>query len=95
MFLLIASSWLHRRTSALHAGVGVRNRDLPVLQWRRWREASDLQDLLLVEGLPLQQSPGERLELLAVLRQQPPGLLVALIDDRDTSSSMARAVSSL
>jgi hypothetical protein len=61
MFLLIFSSWLHGRTSDLHAGVGVRNRDLAVLQWRCGREARDLQDLLFVEGLPLQQSLGQRL----------------------------------
>ena len=42
----------------LRAGVGVRDRDLPVLQRRRGREARDLQDLLFVEGLPLQQGPG-------------------------------------
>ncbi|MDP8948249.1 MAG: hypothetical protein M3N09_09165, partial [Actinomycetota bacterium] len=32
----------------------------------RGREARNLQDLLLVEGLPLEHGPGERLELLAV-----------------------------
>ena len=65
----------------LRTGVGVRDRDLTVLQWRRGREARDLQDLLFVEGLPLQQGSGERLELLAMLGQESPGLVVALAYD--------------
>src|SRR5215210_3574807 len=65
----------------LRAGVGVRDRDLPVLQRRRGREARDLQDLLFVERLPLQQRLGERLELLAVFGQEPAGLVMALVDD--------------
>src|SRR3712207_8441694 len=47
------------------------------------RESSDLQDLLLVEGLPLQQGPGERLELPAVFGQEALSLLVALVDDAE------------
>ena len=43
----------------LRAGVG--DRDLPILQWRCGREASDLQDFHFVEGFPLQQGSGERL----------------------------------
>src|SRR5215211_5571620 len=65
-------------SSALRARVGVRYRDLLVLQWRRGREARDLQDLLFVEALPLQQSLGEHLELPAVFGQEPPGLVVAI-----------------
>src|SRR5215207_3121314 len=63
------------------AGVRARDSSLHVLQRGRGREASDLQDFLFVQGLPLQQSLGQRLELLAVLREQTAGLLVALIDD--------------
>src|SRR5688500_14421243 len=65
----------------LRAGVGVRDRDLPVLQWRCGREARDLQDFLFVEGLPLQQGSGERLELLAMFGQESPGLVVAFAYD--------------
>src|ERR671910_2973293 len=65
----------------LRAGVGVGDRDLPVLQWRCGREASDLQDFLFVEGFPLQQGSGERLELLAVFGQESPGLVVAFAYD--------------
>src|SRR5918992_4438328 len=65
----------------LRAGVGVRHRDLPVLQWRSGREARDLQDFLFVEGLPLQQGSGERLELLAMFGQESPGLVVAFAYD--------------
>src|SRR5215217_1550183 len=61
--------------------VGVWDRDLPVLQWRCGREARDLQDFLFVEGFPLQQSSGERLELLAMLGQESPGLVVAFAYD--------------
>src|SRR5215211_2666010 len=67
----------------LRAGVGVRNRDLTVLQRRRGRETSHLQDLSLVEGLPLQQGLGQRVELLAVLREETEGLFVALIHDAE------------
>src|ERR687898_1678304 len=66
------------RISRLIAGVGVRNRCLTVLQRRRGRQARNLQDLLFVEGLPLQQGFGERVELLAVFGQESPGLVVAL-----------------
>src|SRR5918995_2995877 len=69
------------RVSRLCMRAGVGDLDLPVLQRRRGREARDLQDLLLVQCLPLQQRPGERLELLAMLREEPAGLLVALIED--------------
>src|ERR671916_3441121 len=65
----------------LRAGVGVRHRDLPVLQWRSGREARDLQDFLFVEGFPLQQGSGERLELLAMFGQASPGLVVAFAYD--------------
>src|SRR5215211_4068322 len=65
----------------LRVGVGVRDRDLPVLQWRCGREARDLQDFLFVEGFPLQQGSGERLELLAMLGQESPGLVVAFAYD--------------
>ena len=64
--------------SRLRGGAGVRNRDLPVLKRRRGREARNLQDLLFVEGLPLQQGPGERIEFLTVFGQESPGLVVAL-----------------
>src|SRR5215213_6368950 len=60
---------------------GVWDRDLPVLQWRCGREARDLQDFLFVEGFPLQQGSGERLELLAMLGQESPGLVVAFAYD--------------
>src|SRR3712207_3799266 len=69
------------KVGALRAGVDVWNRNLPVLQWRRGWEARYLQDLLLVEGLPLQEGPGERIELLAVFAQESPGLVVALAYD--------------
>src|SRR5918995_1384913 len=69
------------RVSRLCMRAGVGDLDLPVLQRRRGREARDLQDLFLVQGLPLEQRPGERLELLAMLREEPAGLLVALIED--------------
>src|SRR5688572_11385202 len=62
-------------------GVGVGDLDLPVLQRRRGREARDLQDLLFVEGLPLQQGPGERVELLAMFGQEPLRLVVAFAYD--------------
>src|SRR5215218_6890501 len=65
----------------LRVGVGVRDRDLPVLQWRGGWEARDLQDFLFVEGFPLQQGSGERLELLAMLGQESPGLVVAFAYD--------------
>src|SRR5919107_1944564 len=65
----------------LRAGVSVRDRDLPVLQWRCGREARDLQDFLFVEGFPLQQGSGERLELLAMFGQESPGLVVAFAYD--------------
>src|ERR687895_1676707 len=65
----------------LRAGVGIRDRDLPVLQWRCGREARDLQDFLFVEGFPLQQGSGERLELLAMFGQESPGLDVAFAYD--------------
>src|SRR5215212_8913616 len=65
----------------LRAGVGVRDRDLPVLQWRCGREARDLQDFLFVEGFPLQQGSGERLELLAMFGQESPCLVVAFAYD--------------
>src|ERR671910_356108 len=63
----------------LRAGVG--DRDLPVLQWRCGREARNLQDFLFVEGFPLQQGSGERLELLAMFGQESPGLVVAFAYD--------------
>src|SRR5688500_45475 len=69
------------RVSRLCMRAGVGDLDLPVLQRRRGREACDLQDLFLVQGLPLEQRPGECLELLAMLRKEPAGLLVALIED--------------
>src|SRR5215213_2711826 len=62
-------------------GVDIGDRDLPILQRRRVREACDLQDLLFVEGLPLQQGPSERVELLAVLGQELPRLVVAFAYD--------------
>src|SRR5829696_3476432 len=62
-------------------GVDIGDRDLPILQRRRVREARDLQDLLFVEGLPLQQGPSERVELLAVLGQELPRLVVAFAYD--------------
>src|SRR5215211_4604763 len=62
-------------------GVNIGDRDLPILQRRRGREARDLQDLLFVEGLPLQQGPSERVELLAVLGQELPRLVVAFAYD--------------
>src|SRR5829696_9506451 len=62
-------------------GVDIGDRDLPVLQWRRGWEARDLQDLLFVEGFPLQQGSGERLELFAMLGQESPGLVVAFAYD--------------
>src|SRR5215208_2514388 len=63
----------------LRAGVG--DRDLPILQWRCGREARDLEDFLFVEGFPLQQGSGERLELLAMFGQESPGLVVAFAYD--------------
>src|SRR5918992_1270402 len=71
------------RVSRLCMGVGVGDLDLPVPQRRRGREARDLQDLLFVEGFPLQQGPGERVEFLAVFGQEPPCLVVALAYDPD------------
>src|SRR5215203_4379043 len=62
-------------------GVDIGDRDLPVLQWRCGREARDLQDLLFVEGFPLQQGSGERLEVLAMFGQESPGLVVAFAYD--------------
>ena len=49
---------------------------------QRWggRKPRDLEDLLLVEGLPRHQGFRERVELLAVGGQEAPGLLVALVD---------------
>src|SRR5215204_633743 len=67
----------------LRARVGVRNRDLRVLQWRRRGEASHVQDLLLVKGLPLQQGLGQRVELPTVLREETESLFVALIHDAE------------
>src|SRR5215213_5938704 len=63
----------------LRAGVG--DRDLPILQWRCGREARDLEDFLFVEGFPLQQGSGERLEVLAMFGQESPGLVVAFAYD--------------
>src|SRR5687768_8771409 len=71
------------RVSRLLAGVGVRDRHLPVLQSRRGREARNLQDLLFVEGLLLQEGPSERIELLTVLSEETPGLVVALAYDSE------------
>src|SRR5215475_6688442 len=63
------------------SAVCIMNRQHPGLQrWRR-RQPSDLEDLLLVEGLPRQQSFGERAELLTVRGQKTFGLFVALPDD--------------
>src|ERR671916_512290 len=53
------------------------------LSSRRGIEARDRQDLLLVQGLVLQQCLGQRVELLAVLREETAGLVVALIDDAE------------
>ena len=60
---------------------GVRDRLFVVCETWRPSEARDLQDLLFVEALPLQEGPGERIELPPVLREEPPGSLVALPDD--------------
>src|SRR5215208_4494773 len=65
----------------LRVGVHIGDRDLPVLQWRCGREARDLQDFLFVEGFPLQQGSGERLELLAMFGQESPGHVVAFAYD--------------
>ena len=62
-------------------GVDIGDRDLPILQRRCGREARDLQDLLFIEGFPLQQGSGERLELLAMFGQESPGLVVAFAYD--------------
>src|SRR5262245_3807907 len=48
--------------------------------WRR-RKPRDLEDLLLVEGLPQQQGFDKRIELLAVCAQETPRFVVALADD--------------
>src|SRR5215210_3964022 len=71
------------RLSIVSAGVRARDRNLRVLQGRGGREARDHQDLLLVQGLVLQQSLGQRIELLAVLHEETAGLFVALIDDAE------------
>src|SRR5215212_1243374 len=62
-------------------GVDIGDRDLPILQRRCGRESRDLQDLLFVEGLPFQQGPSERVELLAMFGQKSPGLVVAFAYD--------------
>src|SRR2546421_4330934 len=50
---------------------------------RRWSrlEPCDLEDLLLVQRLACDEGLGERLELLPVLRQKAPRLVVAFVDD--------------
>src|SRR5918998_1414680 len=71
------------RLSIVSAGVRARDRNLRVLQGRGGRETRDRQDLLLVQGLVLQQCLGQRVELLAVLREETARLFVALIDDAE------------
>ncbi|MEN3353785.1 MAG: hypothetical protein V7640_1943, partial [Betaproteobacteria bacterium] len=49
-----------------------RAHQLARVQRRRGWQSRDLQDFLLVEGLPREQSFGEGVELLAMLGQQAP-----------------------
>ena len=51
------------------------------LKGRRRREPRDLEDLLLVKGLPIHKGLGEHVELLAVCNQESLGLLVAFAVD--------------
>src|SRR5690606_25022557 len=69
--------WVWSPARAPRAGQGSR---LEVEGWGG-RQASYVEDLLLVQALPVQQGLGERVELRAVLGQQPQRLLVALVDD--------------
>src|SRR5262245_10219079 len=60
---------------------GTFDRRRPALEGRRRRQPRHCEDLLLVERLALEQRGYERVERLAVLREQPHGLHVALVDD--------------
>ena len=53
------------------------------IEMRRRRKSRDLEDLLLVERLPRHQSLSERVEILAVRREQALGLFMTLIDNSE------------
>jgi hypothetical protein len=59
-------------------------------------QTGDLADLFLVQGFLLEQGPRERLELVAVLGQQPVGLAMKHSwTMRRTSASITSEVASL
>src|SRR5690349_25143579 len=63
--------------------VPISNGQHSCIEMRRRRKSRDVEDLLLVERLPSHQSLSQRVEILAVGREQAIGLFMTLADNSE------------